>query len=234
MESLDSKDLNTRLLYALAEELKIPFLQVARSAEFGRLMNDKDQYKRIEYTADAAIKLLDSYTLSSQSAINRLPFELSPIALTSTMYDCAENLRRFTSLYNTVIDIKVEGKCGLVMANKDALEAALTSLAYTFISANDYKIRKIITLYARSENNIISAGVFSNSTNISKKTLDDARKLYGNARQPASRLTHNSGAGLYIADSLFFAMQSKLDYSRHNKSRGLIARLIPSAQLSLL
>ncbi len=60
-------DPNIKLLYSLVEELKLPFMQVARSAEFGRLMNDRDQYRRIEITAEAAIKLLDSYVLSSQT-----------------------------------------------------------------------------------------------------------------------------------------------------------------------
>ena len=227
-------DPNIRLLYALGEELKLPFMQVARSAEFGRLMNDRDQYRRIEITAEAAIKLLDSYVLSSQFLINQVPLKLNSISLTSTMYDSAQNLRRLTKLYNTEIDIQVEGKCGLVMANKNALEAALTSLAYTFISANDFSNKKLITFSARKEHGIVDVGIFSSNSLISKKTLDSARKLYGKARQPASTITHNSGVGLYVADSLFYAMNSELQFSRHKKKSGLIAQLLPSAQLSLL
>lgn len=227
-------DPNIRLLYALVEELKMPFMQVARSAEFGRLMNDRDQYRRIEITAEAAIKLLDSYVLSSQTLINQLPLELNSISLTSTMYDSAQNLSRLTKLYNTEINIQVEGKCGLVMANKNALEAALTSLAYTFISANDFSTKKLVTFFAQKDHGFVRAGIYSSNSQISKKTLDSARKLYGTARQPASTITHKSGAGLYVADSLFYAMNSELQFSRHNKKSGLIANLLPSAQLSLL
>ncbi len=227
-------DPNIKLLYSLVEELKLPFMQVARSAEFGRLMNDRDQYRRIEITAEAAIKLLDSYVLSSQTLINQVPLELSSISLTSTMYDSAQNLSRLTKLYNTDIDIRVEGKCGLVMANKSALEAALTSLAYTFISANTFSIKKLVTLLARNDNDVISVGILSSGSKISKKSLDSARKLYGNARQPASNMTHTSGAGLYVADSLFYAMDSELHFIRHNNMTGLIANLLPSAQLKLL
>jgi K+-sensing histidine kinase KdpD len=227
-------DPNIRLLYALVEELKLPLMQVARSAEFGRLMNDRDQYRRIEITAEAAIKLLDSYVLSSQTLIDQGQLELNSIPLTSTMYDSAQNLSRLTKLYNTEIEIRVEGKCGLVMANKNALEAALTSLAYTFISANDFPTKKLITLFARKEQDVVGVGILSSGSLISKKTLASARKLYGNARQPASSMTHSSGVGLYVADSLFYAMNSELQYSRHNKKSGLLARLLPSAQLSLL
>jgi len=130
-----SIDPNARLLYALAEELKLPFIQVARNAELGRITKSVDHYKNIETTADAAVKLLDSYVLSTQTLIHQVPLELSPMPVTSVLYEVGQQLDRLTKLYNTKVDIVVEGKCGLVMAHKEALFAAISSLAYTFICA---------------------------------------------------------------------------------------------------
>jgi hypothetical protein len=227
-----SIDPNARLLYALAEELKLPFMQVARNAELGQITKSIDHYKNIETTADATIKLLDSYVLSTQTLIQQVPLELSPMPVTSILYEVGQQLDRLTKLYNAKVDIVVEGKCGLVMAHKEALFAAISSLAYTFICASQQQTQ--VTLFARKEDNRIIAGVLSSQSTINKKSLELARKLYGNARQPYPSVTHNQGAGLYVADSLFGAMESDLYFSRLGKSRGFLAPFQLSRQLALL
>ncbi len=227
-----SIDPNARLLYALAEELKLPFIQVARKAELGQITKSIDHYKTIETTADAAIKLLDSYILSTQTLIQQTHLELSPMPVTSILYEVVQQLDRLTKLYNTKVDIVVDGKCGLVMAHKEALFAAISSLAYTFICAGQQQEK--ITLFARKEPGRIITGVLSNHTAVNKKSLELARKLYGNARQPYPSITHNHGAGLYVADSLFRAMESDLQFSKIGRSRGLLAPFQLSRQLALL
>lgn len=223
---------SNKMLYALAEELKLPFIQVAKNAELGRISGNIDNYKIIETTSEAALKLLDSYVLSSQVQINQAPLKLDSVSVTSVLYDSSQNLSRFTKLYNTKIDVVVDGKCGLVMANKSALEAAMTSLAYTFICASEPG--SVVTLLAKKGNNNISAGVLSTNSNINKNSLKKAQKLYGNARQPIAELTHNQGAGLYVADTLFSSMDSHLDYSKYRSNKGLMATFLPSKQLALL
>jgi hypothetical protein len=52
------------LLRALAEQLKLPLLHIARQAELATL-NEQEAYSAIMRTADMALQLIDGYLLST-------------------------------------------------------------------------------------------------------------------------------------------------------------------------
>lgn len=227
-------DSNNKLLYALAEELKLPFIQIARTAELGRTMGEMHHFGDIETTADAALRILDSFVLSSQAIVDQTTLPLESISLSSTMYDTADRLYKLTKLYNADIDIQIKGRFGLVMASPVGLKAALTSLAYSFINSGEQGKKSRIILFAQKTGKTVTTGVMSPSTKIDRQSLNKARKIYGSLGQNQSTVAHGQGAGLYVADSLFSAMNSELRFNSSSNMRGLSARLLPSEQLALL
>lgn len=224
-----------RLLRTLAEELKTPLMQIARTAELAQLSNQTTDSARIEVMADASLKLLDSYVMSTQAVIGQQIMELEPVSLSALMYDTAEYLNKYAGLYDCNLVLEVGSRNGLVMANPSGLQAALISLGYSFIHvfADDDKSHKL-RLVAGTNKNGVSTGVMVDSPAVASDMLHRARSLYGRARQPLSKLTYNSGAGIFVADSLFDSMATQLRVIRGRQSSGLVATLLPSTQLALL
>lgn len=233
----DAQDFNSqsRLLRTLAEELKIPLLQIARATELARLTGDTSQIEHAEALADTALKLLDSYVLSTQTMLGQQTLQLVPVSLSATLYDTAQYLYKLAKLYGCKIELSVQGKCGLVMAHPQALQSALTSLGYSFISATQTQDTSTeIILTAKSTKQGVTAAVYTNSSEVSGQLLQQAKELYGVARQPMAGLTHNSGAGVMVASSLFDAMASHLRVIKNRSTSGFAATLLPSQQLALL
>lgn len=225
-------DSNTRLMRALAEELKLPLMQISRSAEL-RQLDGSDNQQIIETTASNALRLLDGYILTTQLTGEQQQLEIEPVSVTAVLYDTAQDLYKISKLYDSSLDIRVNGRCGQVMSNARALRAALASIAYTFVSSGISSKQQIMLTASKSNRGVIT-GVSSDNCQFSAQELQLARKLYGNARQPAKTMTSNSGAGIYLADRLFEAMESRLKVGHHRGNVGLFAWLMASQQLTLL
>lgn len=226
----------SRLLRTLAEELKLPLMQIARSAELARLSGDINEIEQTEVLADTALRLLDSYVLSTQTMLGQQTLHLEPVSLNAVLYDTAQYLHKLAKLYNCEIELLVSGKVGLVMAHPKALQAALTSLGYSFInSINDQTNGKHqIILSATKNKHGIAAGIQTANHELGSQVLKQAKELYGVARQPIPDLTHGSGAGIMVASSLFDAMATHLKVVKTRANAGLAATLLPSQQLALL
>lgn len=225
----------SRLLRSLAEELKLPLMQIARSAELALLSGDLKAIQHAEVLADTALRLIDSYVLSTQTMLGQQILHLEPVSVSATMYDTAQYLNKVAKLYDCSIDLTISGKCGLVMAHPAGLQAALTSLAYSFINAlgSSNKKSKIVLTAHKTKQGIIT-GVQTSDQELSANLMKQAKKLYGVARQPMADLTHSSGAGIMVANSLFDAMATNLRVVKTKANTGLAATLLPSQQLALL
>ena len=227
-----SIDPNLRLVRALGEELKLPLLQIARASELAQKKGDLSSLSEIEATANAALRLVDNYLFSTQILLSQRALDLQPVSVPAALYDTAQYMRRLGKLYDCDIDVKLQGRLNLVMASPEALQAALTSLAYSLVNTSNGKRSKII-LQAQKTGDTVTAKVISNQTRIAKDSLTNARELFGLARRPLSGVTHANGAGVYVADSLFAAMYSELKVCKLARSSGFMASLLPSHQLAL-
>lgn len=230
---------NGRLLRTLADELKLPLLQIARAAELARMTGDVLHMEQTEVLADTVLKLLDSYVLSTQTLVGQQTLQLEPVSLRAMLYDTTQYLQRLAKLYNCDIDLRVSGKFGLVMAHPGALQAALLGLGYSFINAvsgerGTSRKRTRIVLTADRSKQGITTGIEIAKKDMSADAMQQAKALYGFARQPMREMTHASGAGVMVASSLFDAMASELRVKRSHNSSGLVATLLPSQQLALL
>lgn len=229
---VDRPETGVDLWMALADELKLPLIQIARSAELAELDEPARQLHTIEATAGNALRLIDGYLLVR--SIGQQQLDLVPVSVTATLYDVAQGLYEMSKLYDTDIDIEVKGSLGRVMADQLALRTALMSLTYTFLSGGVKGRRQKLTLLAQQTKEGITAGVLSNHAHLSAEDLQQARKLYGQAQQPAGGITQNSGFGLYVADSLFSAMHTPLRVVKAGNKTGIAATMTTSRQLALL
>lgn len=211
---------------SLADELKLPFVQIARTAE----LSGQDD---IEATAANALRLIDGYLLVTALGPQQ-QLDLAPVSVTATLYDVAEELRDLSKLYDTEINIRVKGPMEQVMAHAGGLKAGLSGLAYTLLTGGLKGPKQKLTLIAQHDKQGITAGVVSTYAHVSSEDLQAARRLFGRAGQPAGGITQNSGLGLYLADNLFSAMESPLRVVRSGRQTGLAASLTISQQLALL
>lgn len=218
---------------SLADELKLPLMQIARSAELAEPEMAGRELRTIETAAENALRLIDGYLLVTALG-KQQQLDLAPVSLTATLYDVAQDLYQLSKLYDTTIDIKVLGSMEQVMAHAGALRTALASLTYTFLTGGIKGRKQTITLLAQHTKQGITAGVLSNYAHLSAEDLQQARELYGKARQPAGGITQNSGVGLYIADNLFAAMESPLKVIKSGRQTGVAGNLLRSQQLALL
>lgn len=229
---------NERILQVLAEQMKLPLLQIARRAELAQTSSNPLAFlDSIELTADSAMRLIDNYLLSTKLARDQVYLQLEPVSVSAVMNETAHQLAKLAKQYNCEIEMHLSGKYEPVMAHRAGLEAALTSLGYVFIEAQSSlprERRPLIKLAAHRSRFGIVTGMFAGLDGLSADMYRRARNIYGHARQPLTQLASTSGAGVFVADSLLSSMSTHLRIARHQKLTGLAATFAPSQQLSLV
>jgi hypothetical protein len=225
-----SLEAQERLLHALAEQLKLPLLQIARQAELGAAeANDS-----IRYIAHISIQLIDGYLLGmGQEGQQQL--ELEPVSVSSMLQNTAHKLYKLAKDHDCDLEVRLAGRYGPVMANRQSVEAAFTMLGYSMIEsqvANGQRHRLIFGAH-KSQKGLVT-GIFTSEANITTDALRRARALYGTASQPIPSLSVGTGAGIFVADSILANMATPLHVAKHNKLTGLAATLLPSRQMQLV
>lgn len=225
---------NERLLRALAEQLKVPILQIARSAELAQSTEVGDAFRTIEYTADMTVRLIDSYLLSVQ--LQALPvLELEPVSASAVLQDTASRLDLLAKQYDCELQVDLGGKYGPVMAHRQSLEAAYAALAYSFIEAvPTSSTRHRVVLGAYKNPRGLTVGIFGDRPSMSAAAFKRAQSLYGTTAQGMPDLSAGSGAGIFVAESILRSMSAPLKVARRNHLTGLAATLLPSKQLQLI
>lgn len=229
-----------RLLRALAEELKLPLLQIARQTELegftDRGSAPQADLNQIGDTARMALKLLDGFLLGSQlQALENVPME--PVSLSSALTEAAHRLEPLARRNNCDIVVSLGGKYSPAMANRQSLDSALLLLGYSVIegwSGEGEPGRHEVILGAHRSASGLVAGVFDNRPGLNADVLRRGRALAGSVRQTMPAISSDSGAGVFVADSLLRSMSAPLHAARHHKRSGLAATFHPSKQLSLV
>jgi K+-sensing histidine kinase KdpD len=218
-----------RLLRAVAEQLKTPLLHIARQSELEK--SQTPLLGSISYTADMAMRMIDSYLLSVQ--LNGQPLlELEPVSVSSVLHDVAHRLSPLAKSYDHDLEVSLKGKYGPVMAHAPSLEAAYMMLGYSMLEAQAAtEKRQRVLLGAHKTSQGIVTGVFGDQEGLSADMFRRARALYGRSRQSMPTLGNGSGAGVMIADSLFHSMAAPMRVAQHHKLSGFAATLLPSQQL---
>jgi hypothetical protein len=227
------------LLRAIAEELKIPLNRIARLAEIS-LMAEKgqsvdDQLRAIERNTTVAMQLVEGYLISLQLADSQQVLDLEPVSIGSILNDTAHQLSGMASEYGMDLEILIKGRQRLIMGNVRALKSAFLNIGATLIASQpQIAKRQALTLVSYPQKTSMVAGIYGNQSSISRQEWSRGQELYGHARQPLKNLSATNGAGLFVADTLFKAMSSRLRPSHHHKQNGLAATLSLSQQMQLV
>lgn len=227
--------LTQQLLLSVAEQIKLPLLQIARQAEAGRLTGETD-LRAIEATADMALRLLDNYALGIRLSFDQQSLEIEPVSVSSVLYDAGHQLDALAKAYGIELELSVAGRYGPVMAHRQGLQSALVSLGAALIEALpalESPQLKLQLATHRCRYGIV-AGLYSDTEQLTTEALRQGRRLYGRARQPLAGLTYTAGAGVFVADAILRAMRLNLQVSRHHRLYGLGAVLQPNHQLQLV
>lgn len=236
VEQQRSPALSEQLLLSVAEQLKLPLMQIARQAELARLQSSQADLRSIEAAADMAIQLLDNYLFGTRLALEeRYVLNMEPVSVSSVLYDAGQQLDTMAKLYGVELELNIGGKFGPVMANRHGLQAALVSLGSSLIEALSNLESKSLRLQLaahRCRYGIVT-GMYTNVEQLTTEALRQGRKLHGHARQPLATLTHSSGAGVFVADAILQAMDAELKVSRHHRLYGLgtVLQANPQTQL---
>lgn len=227
--------LSQQLLLNVADHLKMPLLQIARRAEQARLSNNPD-LEGLQTSADAALRLIDSYALSVRLSMEQQPATLEPLTISSLLYDTGQALDGLAKNYGVSLELSIAGRYGPVMAHREGLQAALVSLGSALIEAlpalQGSQLKLQLATH-RSRYGIV-AGMYADTKQFSQLALQKGRALQTHSRQPLLGMTHTSGAGIFVADALLHAMQLNLVASRHGGLHGYGTVLQPNHQMQLV
>lgn len=227
-----------RLFVSLAEQMKLPLLQILRQAELGVLTGQTaEPLSNVRTNADVALKLIDGYLLSMRLAAQEsYEIEEESVSVSSVLYDAAHELHPIAQLYGVELELSLGGKFGPVSAHREGLQSALVSLGYALIEAlpaSEAPQMKLQLAAHRCRYGIV-AGLYADVDRLTTEALRQGRKLHGSARQPLPALSHCGGAGVFVADAILTAIGARLKVSHHHRRSGLGAVLQPNSQLQLI
>lgn len=227
-----------QLFLTLAEQMKLPLLQIVRQAELGVLLGtDGTQLGQIRVSANVALKLIDGYLLSMRLAAEQSALTArEAVSVSSVLYDVAEQLHPIAKLYGVDLELSLGGRYGPVMSNRQGLQSALVSLGYALIEAlpasNAPQLR--LELAAHRCRYGIVAGLYADVDRLTAEALRQGRRLQGQTRQPLPAVSHSGGAGVFVADAILRAIGAHLKVSHHHRRSGLGTILQPNYQLQLV
>jgi len=225
------------LLAALSDDLSLPLIQIKTTLE---ILNDKDsrtknlsaQTDSMILSAEAGLQLIEAYRLALKAGDHDIT-QMEPVAIGAVLQQVAHQLEPYAKQYATDLVVDVQGNLTPVLAHKPSLEAALQCLGASMIraqAATEHQKRYYLMLGAhRSSNGDIAAGVFSEVTGLSDKTLRTAHSLVGKAHQPLPNIPAGAASGVLIADMLCASMWQPLRAAAHRKISGL-ATAVPMSQ----
>lgn len=227
--------LSQQLLLGVAEEIKLPLLQIARQAEHAQLSGTAN-LAQIRASAQTALQLLDNYSLGVRLAQATHELEIEAVSVASVLYDTSQELDAMAKQYGVKLELNIAGRYAPVMANRQGLQAALTSLGSALIEALpalEAPQLKLQLASHRSRYGIV-AGLYTDTKQLTNEALQKGRDLQGSTRQPLLNLTHTSGAGVFVADAILRAMNLNLKASRHHGLYGVGTVLQSNNQLQLI
>lgn len=224
-----------KLLTSVADQLKVPLTNIARQAELLSLQGiSGDQFLTMKAQSTAAIALVDSYLLGLE-LLNNAQLELEPVSASSVLTEVAHQIQGYAKQHGIIVELSIAGRYEPIMAHLKALRAAVASLGYALIeaAASGSTSTSRITLAAHRTRKGIVVGLYGNRTLTSENWLR-AKEIQGQARQPLASTLGTSGAGLFVADALANAMNTKLQITRYTREQGMAMVFQPSQQLQFL
>lgn len=232
-----NENLPQQLLARLAEELKVPLALAASSLELAELAQDTSGLASARFSAESALALVNHYALGLKLAnLGQGEVALEPVAVTAVMAEALAELAPLAAAYDVRLTLENNLRCHPVLANRQALVAALVSSGSSLIEAlpASESGQQTLKLSSHSSRAGIVAGWYWQAEKVTSELLARGQALLASSCQPLSDITHSQASGVFIADMLLACMDSRLIASKHRHWTGLAATLQPSRQLALI
>lgn len=208
--------------FSLMRELQYMLYKIARTSELA----DPKLLVDIQKEAETALRLIDSYMITSQLEVGQTQLELSPIGLGSILHETAYEVRASVGA-NVQVQVKAPQP---VMSNNVLLKNFLFSVGYFIAKSTDSQL-KFCTF--KGKNNTVGVGVLAKNFDISTRDLRKAL-LNGSSHMPMAKHTNQSAIMLIVADVIARALGSTLSVKKSGNSKGFSIWLPKSEQMSLV
>lgn len=220
----------------LVEQLKLPFLQISRTAELFETKKDFSLIKQIQTNAEFSLKLIDNYALSLRLSADKNLVSQESFLVSSILYNSAQLLKEYADLYSIRLELDLRSRSLPVVGNRFVLESAMLSLGMSLIEAASSLNSETSSLLLSTHNSRfgVVAGIYSSKLNITSQLLKEGLVLKNKAWQPFQSLLSSSGSGIFIADALLKAINLNLLVSKHRHKVGLGVILKTNQQLELV
>lgn len=219
-----------QLLTAVAEQLKMPLLQIARLAE----TNNATSLPDISVISEHALRLVDAYVQAQ--TLWQTELALEPVTTSAVLYDVAQVLQPFAEHHDVTIELDQKGTGMPVLAHRPSLKTLLTLVAASLIETSDDSSapikRLVLGTHRTGKGTII--GAFTANPEISQRALRLTRELHAKNLRSGSAMGMTGAAALAIADLLSEQLQAPLKSYRHRSLSGMGSLLLPSRQLQLV
>jgi K+-sensing histidine kinase KdpD len=224
----------TQLLRSIAEQLKLPLTAIARQAELGTLTGEPamTDLKAISTHASTALILVDSYLMGLHLLHEQASLSLEPVSVSSMLTETAHELHGLAKQYDVTLDLHIAGKYAPVMAHRSGLKSALVSLGCGLLESGPIAGGRLTLAVHRTPHGIVT-GVYGNFEALSASRWRKALALQGKAAQPLRALGGNA-AGLFVAETILQAMETRLRVGKYLNQHGLATTLQASQQLSIV
>lgn len=237
MAQLPTDTAATQMLWAVAEQLKVPLSVIARRAELMAMDSGSSTPQTsadIRTQADIALALVDSYLLGLELWRVQSKLPLETVSISSALTDIAQGLYKYARQYDVTLKVDIEGRYGPIMAHARGLQAALLSMGCAMIESQaQQEGERSVTLAVHRTSQGIAAGMYSTDSGFEADTWRQVQRLQGLAHQPHAAVG-GSGAELFVADTILQAMETQLCTGKHGNQTGLRATFMPSKQLTLV
>lgn len=230
------------MLAALSDDLALPLLQIKTTLELLEyddfpMQAVQERAKAMAMSAEIGLQLVEAYRLAL-AADEELDAYMEPVSIGAVLNDVAHELTPYAKQYMTELSVDIQGRFTPVLAHRASLMAALQCLGASMIRAQASHVQQesYELLFGAHRNNRgdIATGVFTNVHNLTDRTLREARKLAGHARQPLTSMPAGAASGVLIADLLCSHMWQPLRAASHRHMDGVVTAIPVSKQLQFV
>lgn len=236
-QSSDQSQDKVRLLCSVAEQLRVSLATMNAQAEICSMaseVSDQD-FDILRQHSAVALNLVDGYLLAATKLSGQTHMELEPVSLSAVLSDVGNQLQSFGKLYNARITVRIDGRYGPVMANREAVRQAFLSLGYALLSGSARDDGQLsLTLALHKTDHGVTAGLYSNEAyDFVSEDWSRAQKADTHTPRPLRSIS-GSGAGLFVADNLMRSMTSELQTGVYKRKKGFAATFSQSKQLAFV
>jgi hypothetical protein len=224
-----------RLFLQVVSGVRQTYEQIAVVGECAAMEPSKtsqDSWQTVQVIARTSLQLLEAY---EQAVRQDADASCEALSISQVLHDAANALQPYATTLQVSLALDVPKRPVLVLANRQVLNAALTSLGQLFLQAQSERSDGApVVLGAHLSRHGVVAGCYGKGLQLSTAMLRRARALRGRAAQPMPALVSGSVAGMFLADSLLQSASGGLHVGRFRNTAGLAATLPRCQQLQLV